>query len=165
MHLRWLRYLARMFASAVLPLRRNLFAFLAVAALLCVGAAVDARAQQVVPDTLKGDWGTPGQCQAQQSAGAEAMVDDALDAPYRFDGQWISRWHFYCLVLRMDEIGEGRYRARLRCGEDAAERLWALDITREGDSMNMSWVSLDDDPFAERPWPSGPYQFCQPAQS
>ncbi|MEM6711086.1 MAG: hypothetical protein AAF590_02265 [Pseudomonadota bacterium] len=125
--------------------------------------------QNVVPSFLHGDWGTPGQCTAQQEAGSEETVDHVRDSPYRFNPQWVSRWFHYCRVTRVVPTGEG-FRARVTCGEDAIERPWDIDIlqgaTQEGrDTIAMSWSSFDpDDPVTE-PWNVGPLQRCEAPQS
>ena len=121
--------------------------------------------RDVVPADLQGDWGTAAQCAAQDAAGPEATVDHVMDAPYRFNPQWVSRWFHYCRVTRVVPTGEG-YRARVTCGEDAVERPWDVDIVRGetggagGDTIFMSWLSFDrDDPVTE-PWLVGPLQRC-----
>lgn len=135
---------------------------LALIVLLSTASFVSA---QDVPAELQGDWGEAAQCQAQADAGANGTVADALDAPYRFDGQWMSRWFFYCRVLRIDPLGEATYRVRVLCGEDAVERPWEIDIVRDGDTLNMTWIAVDEDGASGRPWPSGPFQRCAASQS
>jgi hypothetical protein len=127
-----------------------------------------ASAQEMVPDDLLGDWGEPHQCQAQADAGAQETVSHVMDAPYRFNGQWMSRWFFYCLVMQVDPMsgpaGEG-WRLRAMCGEDAVERPWEIDIARDGETLSMTWFALGEEDWASRPWSVGPLQRCDAGQS
>lgn len=113
----------------------------------------------MVPDDLSGDWGQPAQCAAQAEAGQEETVSHVTDAPYRFEGQWLSRWFIYCLVMQVDPIREG-WRVRALCGEDAIERPWEIDITRDGDTLSMTWFAMAEEHGASRPWTVGPLQRC-----
>jgi hypothetical protein len=127
-----------------------------------------ASAQEMVPDDLLGDWGKPAQCAAQADVGAQETVLHVMDAPYRFNGQWMSRWFFYCLVMQVDPMsgpsGEG-WRLRAMCGEDAVERPWEIDIARDGETLSMTWFALVEEDWASRPWSVGPLQRCDAEQS
>lgn len=123
-----------------------------------------AQAQMMVPDDLSGDWGEPAQCTAQAEAGLDETVSHVTDAPYRFQGQWLSRWFIYCLVMQVDPMrgpsGEG-WRVLALCGEDAIERPWEIDITRDGDTLSMTWFAIAEEHGASRPWAVGPLQRCE----
>lgn len=125
----------------------------------------NAYAQVMLPDDLIGDWGAPGQCEAQAEAGADETVDHVMDAPYRFAGQWLSRWFFYCLAMQVDPMRDGGWRVLALCGEDAAERPWEIDIARDGDTLSMTWFAIAEEDGASRPWPVGPLTRCTPGQS
>lgn len=123
--------------------------------------ASSAFAQEHLPDDLVGDWGAPGQCEAQAEAGADETVSHVTNAPYRFAGQWVSRWYFYCLVMQVDPMRDG-WRVRALCGEDAVERPWEIDIARDGDTLSMTWFAIGEEDGASRPWPVGPLNRCTP---
>ncbi|MFK7791317.1 MAG: hypothetical protein AB8B88_01475 [Devosiaceae bacterium] len=133
-----------------------LFAFLVLAS--------GVQAQEMLPDDLQGDWGEAHQCAAQEDAGADETVSHVTDAPYRFQGQWISRWYIYCLVMQVDPM-RGGYRVRALCGEDAIERPWEIDVISDGDTLSMTWFALGEENSASRPWRSGPYERCDAPQS
>ncbi|MEM6384043.1 MAG: hypothetical protein AAF739_15330 [Pseudomonadota bacterium] len=122
-----------------------------------------------VPGELTGHWGEDSHCAAQADAGVDAVVESAGDAPYRFEGQWISRWHFYCRVLRLDDFGERdgaqTWRARVLCGEDTVERPYELDLVRRGDTLSLTWLAMDENGRFLEPWNSGPFRQCTPPQS
>lgn len=131
--------------------------------------SVDGSIPNALPEALSGYWGAQAHCDAQAQAGSGHVVDHALDAPYRLDGQWISRWHFYCRVLSLDGFAEGQFRARVLCGEDAVERGYNVDIAIEGatgaQSLNLTWYALDEGALTARPWSSGPFARCSIPQS
>lgn len=126
---------------------------------LASGFVLGAHAQGV-PEDLEGDWGTTEQCQAQAEAGADATVSHVTDAPYRFSNVWISRWFIYCRVLNIDPLGADGYRVLGLCGEDAVERPWEIDITRDGQTLSMTWYAVAEENGASRPWAVGPLQRC-----
>lgn len=141
-----------------MTMRRSFFLF--VIAVLASSFAMGTQAQ-VVPEDLVGDWGTPEQCQAQAEAGADETVSHVTDAPYRFFNVWISRWFFYCRVLNIDPLGTDGYRVLGLCGEDAVERPWEIDITRDGPTLSMTWYAIAEENGASRPWAVGPLQRCE----
>lgn len=120
---------------------------------------------QEVPADLAGDWGTPQQCQAQADAGADETVSHVMNAPYRFFNVWISRWFFYCRVLNADPLGADGYRVLALCGEDAVERPWEIDITRDGEALSLTWYAVAEEHGASRPWSVGPLQRCAISES
>ncbi|MBV6658956.1 MAG: hypothetical protein KI785_14430 [Devosiaceae bacterium] len=118
-----------------------------------------------LPEELHGHWGEEHHCAAQQAVGLDNPVARGEDAPYRLQSQWISRWHFYCLVLRLDDLGErdgaSTWRARVLCGEDAIERPYQVDIVRRDDTIALTWYSADSNDGLFRPWSTGPFPFCR----
>ncbi len=139
--------------------------FLSSLALVSLLTAASRAHTQEIPPELEGDWGEPQQCRAQEDVGASNTVASAADAPYRLRGQWLSRWFFYCRVLRINPVADMTYRAGVLCGEDAIERRWEVDIVRESDTLTMTWFAIDEDDGVWRPWLSGPFQRCDDPQS
>ncbi len=117
------------------------------------------QAQTFAPEELEGDWGTPNQCEAQAAVGFDETVERITDAPYRFEGHWLSRWFFYCRIMEAFPLHTG-FRVRVLCGEDAIERPWEIDVEQGDDGMTMTWYALGEDLFASRPWFVGPLQMC-----
>lgn len=143
--------------------------FLAVVLMAMAMLAAPVHAQTNVPDVLEGDWGTQAQCQAQRDVGPDETVEHVTDAPYRFRGQWVSRWFHYCRVMQVFPItggpAEGGHMVRVMCGEDAVDRPWEIEMAREDDQLSMTWFSLDPDRPDSPPWEVQPIQRCDAESS
>lgn len=123
-----------------------------------------AQAQEMLPDDLQGDWGQPHQCLAQEEAGEDETVSHVVDSPYRFRGQWVSRWFFYCFTREVFSAPDG-YRVRAMCGEDATERPWEIRITTDGQTMSMTWYAIGEHDGNWNPWEVGPLNRCDAPES